>query len=816
MNCAACSARVEKAVNGLDGVTSCSVSLLTGSMSVEGNVSAEAVITAVCNAGYGASEKSEKDIFNKNADDLTDGETKRLARRLALSLTFVLLLSYMSMGHAMWGFPLPSFLENSPILIGAFQMLLATVVIWINRAFFISGTKGLIRKAPNMDTLVSLGSAASFAYSVYILVRMAVSDNPKPYLHELYFESAAMILALITFGKMLEARSKGKTTSAIRSLMSLAPKTATVVRDGVETVVSADEVRVGDIFVVRPGESIATDGIVIEGHSALNESALTGESIPVDKSVEDTVSGATINLTGYLKCRATRVGEDTAFSQIIKMVSDAAAGKAPIAKAADKVSGIFVPLVMAISAITLAVWLALGENIGFSISRAISVLVISCPCALGLATPVAIMVGSGMGARSGILFKTASALEAVGRTDIVALDKTGTVTKGAPEVTDVIGSEELLRVAYSLEVKSEHPIARAIVKRATEDGIDAYQTEGFEIFPGGGLSAIMDGESVYGGNLTFVSQHANIPDDAIASATELSKKGKTATFFAKGESFLGIIAVADKIKDDAARAVSRLKDLGIRVVMLTGDNSTSARVIGEAVGIGEVTAELKPDEKGMAIQKLKEQGTVAMVGDGINDAPSLTVADIGIAIGAGTDVAIDSADVVLVNSKLTDVAATIRLGRATLRTIKENLFWAFVYNVVCIPIAAGAFVWAGLTLNPMLGAAAMSLSSLCVVANALRLNLCDIHASRKEKETEQTEREEEQNMKKIIEIEGMMCPHCEARVRKILEDMPGAIEVGVSYTAGVAYVVSSEEISDEVLEKTITDSGYKVIKITLN
>ena len=817
MSCAACSARVERAVMGVDGVTSCSVSLLTGSMSVSGDASDESVVAAVLAAGYGASVKcADGKNDSANADALADKETPRLIKRLVLSLAFVIFLSYLSMGHVMWGFPLPSFLERNPLAIGILQMLLASVVMVINGAFFINGTRGIIHRAPNMDTLVALGSAASFAYSIYALFLMALSDSPSMYLHELYFESAAMILALITLGKTLEARSKGKTTDAIRSLMRLAPRSATLIVDGVETEVSVDELRSGDIFAVRPGESVATDGMVIEGYSAVDESMLTGESIPVDKSIGDTVSGATINLTGYLKCRATRVGEDTTLSQIIRMVSDAAAGKAPIAKIADKVSGVFVPIVMAISALTLGVWLISGADIGYSLARAISVLVISCPCALGLATPVSIMVGSGKGAKSGILFKTAAALEAVGRAEIVAFDKTGTITEGTPVVTDVIGTDELLQMAYSLESKSEHPIARAIVKKAAENSVALLPTENFEIFPGGGLSASVDGELVCGGNARFVGKYVKIEENAVNAASKLSKEGKTATFFAKGEKFLGIIAVADRIKDDAGKAISELKASGIRVVMLTGDNAVNAGVIAERVGIDEVLAELKPDEKGREIRRLQESGKVAMVGDGINDAPSLTTADIGIAIGAGVDVAIDSADVVLVNSRLSDALAAIRLGRETLKTIRQNLFWAFVYNVVCIPIAAGAFVWAGLTLNPTLGAAAMSLSSFCVVTNALRLNLRDIHASSsndKLSSKTNTEREEEKTMKKFIKIEGMMCPHCEARVKKVLEEINGVAEASVSHTEGTAFVTMTEAIPDDVFVKVVTDNGYAVTEI---
>ncbi len=817
MSCAACSARVEKAVLAVDGVESCSVSLLTNSMAVEGDVSAEKIISAVEKAGYSASPKGAKDgIVSDEESALEDKETPALFKRLMLSLGFLVVLMYLSMGHVMWGFPLPLFLTKSPMAIGIVQMILSIAVMYINRKFFINGFRGLMHKAPNMDTLVSLGSLASFIYSVYALIAMAISDTPHEYLHDLYFESAAMILALITLGKMLEARSKGKTTDALKSLISLAPKTATVIRDGKEIEISATEVLLGDIFVVRPGERIAVDGMVIEGHSAVDESALTGESIPTDKFEGDAVSAATINKSGYIKCKATRVGEDTTLSQIIKMVSDAAATKAPIAKIADKVSGVFVPAVMAVSAAVLVIWLLLGAGIGFSLARAISVLVISCPCALGLATPVAIMVGNGKGAKNGILFKTAASLEMAGRAQIVALDKTGTITKGEPEVTDVIGESELLEVAYSLEAKSEHPLARAIVKKAESEGASLLTSTDFEVFAGGGVIAELNGDKIIGGNRSFVEQYAPIPPFALERANELSREGKSVMFFAKGESYLGIISVADRIKDDSKSAISELKNMGLRVVMLTGDNKTTAEFIGKEVGIDEIVAEVKPDGKENAVRALQECGKVAMVGDGINDAPSLTRADIGIAIGAGTDVAIEAADVVLVNSKLSDVASAIRLGRATLKNIKENLFWAFIYNSVCIPVAAGAFVFAGLTLNPMLGAAAMSLSSFSVVTNALRLNLCDIHSSKKDRKIKQFEtekRKEEKIMKKTMKIEGMMCPHCEARVKKVLEETQGVTEALVSHKDGCAVVSMSTEISDESLKKIITDNGYTVTDI---
>ena len=815
MSCAACSARVEKAVMGVDGVSTCSVSLLTNTMAVEGTASSEAIVAAVKHAGYGASLKGADRKTNTDAADaLADRETPLLMKRLISSLIVLVLLMYLSMGHVMWGFPLPAFLENRPLLIGIIQLVLSAIVMVINRKFFINGTKGLIHRSPNMDTLVSLGSAASFAYSVYSLIAMSMSDVPHAFLHELYFESAAMILALITLGKMLEARSKGKTTDALKSLMNLAPKMATVINDGKETEVPVERVQKGDIFVVRPGGSVPVDGIVTEGHSAVDESALTGESIPVDKTEGDRVSAATINKSGYIKCEATRVGEETAINQIIKMVSDAAATKAPIAKIADKVSGVFVPAVMAVSAVVLAIWLLCGADFGFSLSRAISVLVISCPCALGLATPVAIMVGSGKGAKNGILFKTAASLELTGGTQIVALDKTGTVTKGEPEVTDVIGDGELLKLAYSLEIKSEHPLAKAIVNKAESENIVPLETVDFEIFPGGGLSAVIDGERLVGGNEDFVKKYAQIPSEIGECAERLVFGGKTAMFFAKGDKILGIIAVADRIKPDSKEAISELKGMGIRVVMLTGDNKITAKTIADEVGIDEVMAELKPEDKESSVQALKKEGRVAMVGDGINDAPSLTRADIGIAIGAGTDVAIDAADVVLVNSKLSDVSAAIRLGRATLGIIRQNLFWAFIYNVVCIPVAAGVFVFAGLTLNPMLGAAAMSLSSFSVVTNALRLNFCDVHSTKGDKKIKQSTAERKKAMEKVIKIEGMMCPHCEARVKKVLEETKGITEAKVSHTEGVATVSMKSMVSDKVLTKAITDNGYKVVGIS--
>ena len=725
MGCAACSARVEKAVLEVAGVSSCSVSLLTNSMLVEGTASDDAIVSAVENAGYTACKRKTKRKASED-DSLADKETPVLLKRLLISFGFLILLMYLSMGHVMWNFPLPLFLQNNPALIGTLQMILSAIVIGINHKFFTNGFKGLIHRAPNMDTLVAMGSSASFVYSFYVLILMFVSKNSAHYLHDLYFESAAMILALITLGKMLEARSKGKTTNALKSLMNLAPKTTTVIRDGEEVKVSVDDVKKGDIFVVRPGESIPVDGIIIGGNSALDESALTGESVPVDKSVGDVVSAATINQSGFIKCEATRVGEDTTFSQIIKLVREASATKAPIAKIADKVSGIFVPVVMAIALLVFVVWMILGKSVGFSLIRAISVLVISCPCALGLATPVAIMVGNGKGAKSGILFKTAASLEMAARTQIVALDKTGTITKGEPEVTDIIGEENLLQIAYSLEKKSEHPLAKAIVKYGEENGISALETTDFVIFAGGGLKASLEEETICGGNADYVKKYVDISAEFLEKANKIASEGKTPIFFAKGKQVLGIIAVADKIKTDSAKAIEELKRMGIRTVMLTGDNKLSAETIAKQVGIEDVLAELKPEQKEKAIVNLQKEGKVAMVGDGINDAPSLTRADIGIAIGAGTDVAIDAADIVLVNSNLSDVGAAIRLSRATLKIIRENLFWAFIYNVICIPVAAGAFVWAGLTLNPMIGAAAMSLSSFCVVTNALRLNFFDV------------------------------------------------------------------------------------------
>ena len=811
MSCAACSARVERAVLEVEGVTSCSVSLLTNSMTVEGDAGAESIIAAVSRAGYEALPKSMASAEKSESE--SDKESRTLQKRLVFSFVILAILMYLSMGHLMLGLWIPAFLSGSPIMLGVLQMLLALAVMIINKRFFINGARGALHGAPNMDTLVALGSAASFGYSIYVLVLAALADESHAYLHDLYFESAAMILALITLGKLLEARAKGRTTNALKSLMSLTPKTATLVRDGKETVVAVEDIRLDDIFAVRPGESIPTDGVVIEGQSAVDESALSGESIPVDKTVGSLVSAGTINRSGYIRCRASSVGEDTTLAKIIKMVSDAAATKAPIAKVADRVSGIFVPVIIAISLGVLAIWLALGESIGFALTRAVSVLVISCPCALGLATPVAIMVGSGKGARCGILFKNATSLEMAGRVRAVALDKTGTITKGEPEVSDIIGDGELLRVAYSLEIKSEHPLARAIVKRAEEDGVSAIETEGFEIFPGGGLGAYVDGEYAVGGSAELVEAYANIDEQTVERAKELAKEGKTATFFAKGGRMLGVIALADRIKEDSRAAIKELRDMGIRVVMLTGDGRATAEAIGREVGIDEIMSEQKPEAKERNVRELKRDARVAMVGDGINDAPSLTSADLGIAIGAGTDVAIDAADVVLVNSRLSDVCAAVRLGRATLRTVRQNLFWAFVYNIICIPVAAGAFAWAGVTLSPMLGAAAMSLSSFCVVTNALRLNFYKVKHEESESLKDEKKEMEKKVMEKVIKIEGMMCMHCEARVKKVLEETEGVMMADVSHKEGRA-TVSVAGVSNEILTKVITDNGYKVTEIT--
>lgn len=851
MSCAACSARVEKAVSKVDGVTSCSVSLLTNSMGVEGSATDAQIVEAVEQAGYGASPKgtateSENDKANNSLeqlkaaqDALVDRETPKLRNRLIASLIFLVVLMYFSMGHMMWGWPLPEFFNGNHVAMGLLQLLLTVAVMVINQKFFISGFKGLIHGAPNMDTLVALGSAASFGYSVYALFAMTAAqvngdmDAVMSYMHEFYFESAAMILALITVGKMLEAHSKGKTTDALKSLMQLAPKTATVVRNGVEQEISVDAVKKGDIFVVRPGENIPVDGEIIDGTTAVNESALTGESIPVDKQPKDAVSAATVNQSGFIKCRATRVGEDTTLSQIIQMVSDAAATKAPIAKIADRVSGVFVPAVITIAIITIIAWLIAGENVGFALARGISVLVISCPCALGLATPVAIMVGNGKGAKSGILFKTAASLEATGRTQIVALDKTGTITSGEPKVTDIVPDEtffeetgnnagKLLAIAASVEAKSEHPLAKAIMERAKTDEIAVAEVTDFSAVVGNGLTAILAGKMIKAGNLAFVSKFVKVSDDMRAKAVEFSKEGKTPLFFAADDRLCGIIAVADTIKEDSPEAVRQLKNMGIRVVMLTGDNEQTANAIGKQAGVDEVIAGVLPDGKEAVIRKLKKQGRVAMVGDGINDAPALTRADMGIAIGAGSDVAIDAADVVLMKSRLIDVPAAVRLSRATLTNIHENLFWAFFYNVIGIPLAAGLwYPLLGWKLNPMFGAAAMSLSSFCVVTNALRLNLCRVYDPKHDRKatpdrknkTDKPNESEEKSMTKTMNIEGMMCGHCEARVKKALEALDAVSEAAVSHESGTAVVTLSSDISDEKLKETVEAEDYKVTSI---
>lgn len=851
MSCAACSARVEKAVSKVDGVTSCSVSLLTNSMGVEGSATDAQIVEAVEQAGYGASPKgtateSENDKANNSLeqlkaaqDALVDRETPKLRNRLIASLIFLVVLMYFSMGHMMWGWPLPEFFNGNHVAMGLLQLLLTVAVMVINQKFFISGFKGLIHGAPNMDTLVALGSAASFGYSVYALFAMTAAqvngdmDAVMSYMHEFYFESAAMILALITVGKMLEAHSKGKTTDALKSLMQLAPKTATVVRDGVEQEISVDAVKKGDIFVVRPGENIPVDGEIIDGTTAVNESALTGESIPVDKQPKDAVSAATVNQSGFIKCRATRVGEDTTLSQIIQMVSDAAATKAPIAKIADRVSGVFVPAVITIAIITIIAWLIAGETVGFALARGISVLVISCPCALGLATPVAIMVGNGKGAKSGILFKTAASLEATGRTQIVALDKTGTITSGEPKVTDIVPDETffeetgnhagaLLAIAASVEAKSEHPLAKAIMERAKTDEIAVAEVTDFSAVVGNGLTATLAGKMIKAGNLSFVSKFVKVSDDMRAKAVEFSKEGKTPLFFAADDRLCGIIAVADTIKEDSPEAVRQLKNMGIRVVMLTGDNEQTANAIGKQAGVDEVIAGVLPDGKEAVIRKLKKQGRVAMVGDGINDAPALTRADMGIAIGAGSDVAIDAADVVLMKSRLIDVPAAVRLSRATLTNIHENLFWAFFYNVIGIPLAAGLwYPLLGWKLNPMFGAAAMSLSSFCVVTNALRLNLCRVYDPKHDRKatpdrknkTNKPNESEEKSMTKTMNIEGMMCGHCEARVKKALEALDAVSEAAVSHESGTAVVTLSSDISDEKLKETVEAEDYKVTSI---
>lgn len=833
MSCAACSSRVEKAVSKVPGVTSCSVSLLTNSMGVEGTASEQEIIKAVADAGYGASKKGEGAAKTQSSsasageDMLKDRTTPALKKRLIASLGFLIVLMYFSMGHMMWGWPVPGFMKDNHVMMGLLQMLLTIAVMVINQKFFISGFKGMIHRAPNMDTLVALGSGASFVYSTYALFAMTDAqmrgdmDAVMSYMHDFYFESAAMILALITVGKMLEARSKGKTTDALKGLMKLAPKTAVVIRGEKEVQVSIEQVQKGDCFVVKPGENIPVDGEVIEGNSAVNESALTGESIPVDKAVGDKVSAATVNQSGYLKCRATRVGEDTTLSQIIQMVSDAAATKAPIAKIADRVSGVFVPTVITIAVITIIVWLIAGQSIGFALSRGIAVLVISCPCALGLATPVAIMVGNGMGARNGIMFKTAVSLEETGKMQIVALDKTGTITSGEPKVTDIIPAagvteDTLLKYAYALENKSEHPLARAILEKAKEENAGIEEVTGFQALPGNGLTAILDGHTLYGGNHTFISSKVSVDGDIQKKAEKLAEAGKTPLFFGNEDRLLGVIAVADVIKEDSPQAIKELQNMGIHVVMLTGDNERTAKAIGQQAGVDEVIAGVLPEGKEQVIRKLKEKGKVAMVGDGINDAPALTRADMGIAIGAGTDVAIDAADVVLMKSRLSDVPAAIRMSRATLRNIHENLFWAFFYNIIGIPLAAG--VWYplfGWKLNPMFGAAAMSLSSFCVVSNALRLNLFKMYDASKDKKLKakkekKRSKKEDKTMKKIMHIEGMMCGHCEAAVKKALEALPQVDEAVVSHEAGTAELTLNAEIADDVLKKTVEDKDYTV------
>ena len=825
MSCAACSARVEKAVSKVEGVTSCSVNLLTNSMSVEGTASPQAIIKAVEEAGYGASKKGAEKNADSGGDALKDRETPILKRRLIYSVGFLIVLMYFSMGHMMWGWPLPGFFTDNHVAMGLVQLLLTAAVMVINQKFFISGFKGLIHKAPNMDTLVALGSAAAFVYSTYALFTMTDAqvrgdmDLVMAYMHEFYFESAAMILTLITVGKMLEARSKGKTTDAIKGLMKLAPKTANIIVEGKETTVSIEQVKKGDIFVVRPGENIPVDGIVTEGSSAVDESALTGESIPVDKTVGDTVSAATINQSGFIKCRASRVGEDTALSQIIQMVSDAAATKAPIAKVADKVSGVFVPVVICIAAATAIVWLLTGQSMGFALARGISVLVISCPCALGLATPVAIMVGSGMGAKNGIMFKTASALEQTGRTEIVVLDKTGTITEGQPKVTDIIPAEgisqkELLTMAYSLEKKSEHPLAKAVLEYGDKNNVSFSEVTDFRALAGNGLSARYGDSELVGGSMRFVSEKAEISRQLRIKAENMAQQGKTPLFFAKDNRLIGIIAVADAIKEDSPQAVRELQNMGIRVVMLTGDNEKTAAAIGKQAGVDKVIAGVMPDGKERAIRELKGKGRVVMVGDGINDAPALTAADIGIAIGAGTDIAIDAADVVLMKSRLSDVPAAIRLSRATLKNIHENLFWAFFYNVIGIPLAAGVWIpLLGWQLNPMFGAAAMSLSSFCVVTNALRLNLFKMYDTKNDKVIKIKNKKEEIGMTKTMKIEGMMCGHCEARVKKCLEAIEQVSEAVVSHEKGTAVVALRGAVDDVVLKNAVEAQDYKVISI---
>ena len=830
MSCAACSARVEKAVSGVKGVTSCSVSLLTNSMGVEGTASAEEIIAAVREAGYGAALKKESSNqtaqLSSEEDALKDRETPVLKKRLFASLGFWIVLMYVSMGHMMWGWPLPSFFDGNHVAMGLLQLLLTVIVMVINQKFFISGFKSLWHRAPNMDALVALGAMAAFGYSTFALFAMTDAqvkgnmDAVMSYMHEFYFESAATILTLITLGKLLEARSKGKTTNALKGLMKLAPKTATLLRDGMELTAPIEQVAKGDIFVVRPGENIPVDGTVLEGNSAVDESSLTGESIPVDKAAGSMVSAGTLNQSGFLRCEATRVGEDTTLSQIIQMVSDAAATKAPIAKVADKVSGVFVPAVIAIAAVTIIVWLLAGQTVGFALARGISVLVISCPCALGLATPVAIMVGNGMGAKSGILFKTAVSLEETGKVRIVALDKTGTITRGEPKVTDILPAEgmsetELLSMAYALEKKSEHPLARAIHQRAEQDGLAATEVEQFQALPGNGLTASLDGAALLGGSYPFISAQIPVPAKLKEKAEQLSEEGKTPLFFARDGALCGIIAVADTIKEDSPRAIAEMRNMGIHVVMLTGDNERTAKAIGAKAGVDEVIAGVLPDGKESVIRELQQKGKVIMVGDGINDAPALTSADIGIAIGAGADVAIDAADVVLMKSRLSDVPAAIRLSRATLRNIHENLFWAFIYNTIGIPLAAGVFIpLLGWQLNPMFAAAAMSLSSFSVVTNALRLNFFRMHDSKRDHTIKNTTvKKETKIMEKTLKIEGMMCGHCEMHTKKALEALDGVTRAEVSHKTGTAVVTLEKEVSDDALKQAVAEQGYEVTGI---
>lgn len=825
MSCAACSSRVEKAVSKVEGVQSCSVSLLTNSMGVEGSASDESIIAAVEKAGYGASVAGAEKKQSAETDQLKDKDTPVLMHRLIASVGFLVVLMYISMGHMMWGWPLPAFFADNHIAMGLAQLLLCVIIMVINRKFFISGFKGLIHRSPNMDTLVALGSGASFVYSVYALFAMTdaqVKGNAElvmSYMHEFYFESAAMILTLITVGKMLEAHSKGKTTNALKALLNLAPKKATLLIDGKETEVTVDKVKKGDVFVVRPGESIPVDAEITDGSTAVDESALTGESIPVDKVVGDSVSAGTINKSGFIKCSATAVGEDTALSQIIKMVSDAAATKAPVAKIADKVSGVFVPVVIVIAVVTIAVWLLCGQTVGYALARGISVLVISCPCALGLATPVAIMVGNGMGARKGILFKTAASLEETGKTQIAVLDKTGTITKGEPKVTDIIPFEitenELLKYAYSIEAKSEHPLAKAIIVKAEELSLNPYEVTDFKAESGNGLSAEYNGKRIIGGSKKYISSIIGISNDILSKADKLSEEGKTPLFFMLDNKLLGIIAVADVIKEESPKAIKQLQNMGIKVVMLTGDNERTAKAVGKLAGVDEVIAGVMPDGKEKVVAELKKQGKVLMVGDGINDAPALTRADIGMAIGSGTDIAIDAADVVFMKSKLTDVPAAVRLSRKTLRNIHENLFWAFIYNVIGIPLAAGVWIpLLGWQLNPMFGAAAMSLSSFCVVTNALRLNFFDITNPKKDRKIKYKSKKDDNAMTKTMKIDGMMCSHCEGRVKQSLEGLAQVSQAEVSHEKGTAVVTLTAEVSNDVLKKTVEDQGYNVISIS--